>query len=100
MKKLAIIVLVTAALGFSVAPPAHAWSDFIIHLASSACQGRNSNFKNGCYAYIEPRINKASSPSEALKWCQETRCTPWFTGQSDRKKQCYEGCDYLYKMGK
>lgn len=97
MKKIAMIVLFTAALGFSAAP-AHAWSEFIIHLAKNACQGQSSYFKNGCYAYIEPRVEKASSPADALKWCKKTRCNQWFYNTAERQK-CYDGCTYLYTFG-
>lgn len=100
VKKIAVIVLVTAALGFSAAPPAHAaWSSFIKHLSKNACQGKNSYFKNGCYAYIEPRVDKASKPDAALDWCKNTRCKCWFSNTSSGQKTCIEGCEYLYKMG-
>ena len=97
MKKLAMIVLVITALGYTAAPPAHAWSEFTKHLASKSCSDKNTYFKNGCYAYIEPRL-KAKSTSEALKWCKENRCNSWFSYKSAREK-CYQGCTYLYKMG-
>ncbi len=97
MKKIAMIVLFTAALGFFAASPAYAWSNFIIHLADKACQGQSSGFKNGCYAYIEPRVEKASSPADALKWCKETRCNSWYN--SSNLQTCYDGCTYLYNFG-
>lgn len=98
MKKLAVILVFTLALGFS-ASPAFAWSNFIIHLAKYACQGQNASFKNGCYAYIEPRVERASRPADALKWCKENRCNNWYRGNTNGKNKCIEGCNYLYNMG-
>ena len=100
MKKIAMIVLVTAALGFSTAPPAHAWSNFIIHLTDGACQGQSSKFKNGCYSYIEYRVYHASSPQQALEWAKSSkRCSSWNNKGSNEWKTCVKGATYLYDMG-
>ncbi len=100
MKKIAMIVLVTAALGFSAAPPAHAWSNFIKHLTNGACQGQSSKFKNGCYSYIEYRVDKVSSPAKALEWAKSgSRCSSWYNKGSNDWKTCVEGATYLYNMG-
>jgi hypothetical protein len=98
MKKIAIIVLVTVTLGFSAAP-AYAWSQFIIHLAKTACQGKSASFKNGCYAYIEPRVNNAYKKEAALNYCKKTRCEKWYKPNGEGAKVCIEGCNYLYRMG-
>ena len=97
MKKTVMIVLVAAALGFTTAPPAHAWSNFIIHMAAKACNGKSATFKNGCYAYIEAGIDYAKSSSEAIEWCKETRCDQWFSSPS-RESVCYSACEYLNEM--
>ena len=44
MKKIVIVVLFAAALGFS-ATPSHAWSEFVKELAGKACSHLNSNGK-------------------------------------------------------
>ena len=98
MKKIAIIVLTATALGFSAAP-SYAWSNFVKELASKTCSHLNSNGKNGCYAYIEPRVQKGANPSGALQWCKETRCASWFSSNGTSRSQCEAACTYLYNMG-
>lgn len=98
MKRIAIIIIFTAVLGLSVSP-AYAWSNFIIHLAKTACQGKSSSFKNGCYAYIEPRVDNGYKKDAALTYCKETRCQSWYRSNNSGKDKCIQGCTYLYNMG-
>ena len=101
MKKIATAILLAAALGFTTSPAnAETWSQFVIHLAKYSCQGQSAKFQNGCYAYIEPRVYKASSPADALAWCKgNKRCGKWYTDGTPAKQLCDDGCTYLYNMG-
>ena len=96
MKKIAAIILVTMALGFS-APPAFAYSSLIYHLARYGCEGQSSYFKNGCYAYLEPRILDKKNPRDALKACKD-QCKDWFDYSDAAVNKCAEGGKYLYGM--
>ncbi len=96
MKKLAMIVLVTAALGFTAAP-AFAYNNLIYHLAKYGCEGLSSYHKNGCYAYLDPRILKKKDPQVAYDACKR-QCNDWFGYTENGKKKCYEGGKYLLDM--
>ena len=92
MKKITAIILLSAALGFS-ASPAFAWNDLVYHLAKYGCDGQSSYVKNGCYAYLDPRILKKQDPGAALTACK-AQCNDWFS-HSGGKNKCIDGCKFL-----
>ena len=101
MKKIAMTVLCIAALGFSAAPALA--NQYIDYLARTSCQESNSSkrFIDGCRAYIEHRIQNASSPEAALSVCKgATKCKSSGKEGSKDQQTCFDGCEYLYDMGR
>ena len=96
MKKIGAIILFLAALGF-VASPAFSYSSLIYHLARYGCEGQSSYFKNGCYAYLAPRIESGKNARDAYKACK-AQCADWFYYSKAATDKCSEGGKYLYGM--
>ena len=93
MKKIVAIILVVAASGIFVSS-AFAYNSLVYHLAKYGCDGQSSYVKNGCYAYLDPRILEKKSPGGALDACKR-QCNDWFGYSDDAAKKCYVGCTFL-----
>jgi len=89
-----ITSLIIAATLFAAPSKANAWDQFIIFLAKTSCQGKSNHFKNGCFAYLDPRVNSSSSENESLERCK-TQCNSWYRNDASGKTKCHEGCQYL-----
>jgi len=89
-----ITSLIIAATLFAAPSRADAWDQFIIFLAKKSCDGQSSNFKNGCFAYLAPRVNQCKSESASLEACKK-QCDHWFRYNSSGKNKCYDGCNYV-----
>lgn len=88
------IALSTMAITLAAPLPASAYSNLVKFLTIEACEGQSAAYKNGCYAYLEPRILSSLSPDSSLASCN-SRCNSWFSTNPSNGSVCKQGCQFI-----